>query len=88
MPRFLFLIIICFLAQTGFINAQEIIPFRITRHNNIIVKTVFNNKDTLDLMFQIAMADASLSPERKREANSLRFDTVEYKDGISTSHIH
>ncbi|GGG64637.1 hypothetical protein [Epilithonimonas arachidiradicis] len=55
------------------LNAQEIIPFRITKYNNIIVKTVVNEKDSLDLMFQIAMQDASISPERLRPAKSIVF---------------
>ncbi|MBV6881386.1 hypothetical protein NG800_015615 [Epilithonimonas ginsengisoli] len=61
------------------VNAQEIIPFRITKYNNVIVKTLVNDKDSLDLMFQIAMVDASISPERIRPAKSLTFD----KNGIS-----
>lgn len=61
------------------VNAQEIIPFRITKYNNVIVKTLVNDKDSLDLMFQIAMVDASISPERTRPAKSLTFD----KNGIS-----
>lgn len=60
------------------VKAQEIIPFRITKHNNIIVKSLVNEKDSLDLMFQIAMEDASVSPERKRSA-----DHIVFKDGIS-----
>jgi hypothetical protein len=40
------------------IKAQEAIPFRITKYNNLIIKTLVNNKDSLDLMFQIAMKDA------------------------------
>lgn len=60
------------------IKAQEIIPFRITKHNNIIVKTLINDKDSLDLMFQIAMEDASISPERTKKA-----DHIVFKNGIS-----
>lgn len=60
------------------IQAQEIIPFRITKHNNIIVKTLVNDKDSLDLMFQIAMEDASISANRKRNA-----DHIIFKDEIS-----
>lgn len=60
------------------VKAQEKIPFRITKHNNIIVKTLVNNKDSLDLMFQIAMEDASISPERTRKA-----DHIVFKDEIS-----
>lgn len=60
------------------IQAQEIIPFRITKHNNIIVKTLVNDKDSLDLMFQIAMENASISPDRKRNA-----DHIIFKDELS-----
>ncbi|MGN7757444.1 hypothetical protein ACTJIV_08190 [Chryseobacterium sp. 22532] len=61
------------------INAQQTIPFRITKHNNIIIKTLVNKKDSLDLMFQIAMKDASISPERQRKADHIVFT----KDEIS-----
>lgn len=71
---FLFFLFISFLL----VNAQEKIPFRITKHNNIIVKTLVNDKDSLDLMFQIAMEDASISPERTRKA-----DHIVFKDEIS-----
>lgn len=60
------------------VKAQEKIPFRITKHNNIIVKALVNDKDSLDLMFQIAMEDASISPERKRNA-----DHIIFKDQVS-----
>ncbi|MCS3869205.1 hypothetical protein J3D55_002121 [Chryseobacterium ginsenosidimutans] len=60
------------------VKAQEIIPFRITKHNNIIVKALVNDKDSLHLMFQIAMEEASISPERTRKA-----DHIIFKDEIS-----
>lgn len=70
------------LFSTGFacINAQQTIPFRITKHNNIIVKTLVNKKDSLDLMFQIAMEDASISPERQRKADHIVFDKEEISE--------
>ncbi|KAA0126951.1 hypothetical protein FY557_15240 [Chryseobacterium sp. SN22] len=71
-------VLFLFLFSLSVINAQEIIPFRITTYNNLIVKTQVNNKDSLDLMFQIAMEEASISPERKRSA-----DHILFKDGIS-----
>lgn len=73
-----FIILFC----TGFtcINAQQTIPFRITKHNNIIVKTLVNKKDSLDLMFQIAMEDASISPERQRKADHIVFDKEEISE--------
>lgn len=54
--------------------AQETIPFRLTKHNNLIIQTLINEKDTLDLMFQISMNDAALSPNRIRHANSIQFE--------------
>jgi hypothetical protein len=53
------------------IKAQEAIPFRITKYNNLIIKTLVNDKDSLDLMFQIAMQDASVSTERTRKADHI-----------------
>ncbi|WP_114821611.1 hypothetical protein [Chryseobacterium sp. KLBC 52] len=61
-------------------KAQETIPFRITRHNNIIVKTLVNKKDSLDLMFQIAMKDYAISPDGKQKANHIIFNKEELSD--------
>lgn len=77
MKKIYFLLCSIFLINS--INAQETIPFRITKYNNIIVKTLVNDKDSLDLMFQIAMEDASISPKKTRPVKSLKFD----KNGIS-----
>lgn len=70
-----------FLFSIGFsiVKAQKTIPFRMTKYNNIIVKTLVNEKDSLNLMFQIAMKDGSLSPERKQKADHIIFN----KDKIS-----
>lgn len=68
-------ILIILLATSAVIaKAQEKIPFRITKYNNIIVKTLVNDKDSLDLMFQIAMENGSLSPERKRKTDHIIFN--------------
>ncbi|EJL68578.1 aspartyl protease family protein [Chryseobacterium populi] len=61
-------------------NAQETVPFRLTKYNNIIVKALVNDQDSLDLMFQIAMGDASISPERTRKADHIIFDKDEISD--------
>lgn len=72
-------ILFLFLSYFIVVQAQETIPFRLTQYNNIIVKALVNDKDSLDLMFQIAMGDASISPERKRKADHIIFN----KDEIS-----
>ncbi|MDR4954685.1 hypothetical protein REB14_21100 [Chryseobacterium sp. ES2] len=70
------------LLSAGFygMKAQQTIPFRITKHNNIIVKTLVNQKDSLDLMFQIAMKDYSISPDGKQKANHIIFNKEELSD--------
>lgn len=70
--------LLIFLSSLSVFNAQETIPFRMTKYNNLIVKTQVNRKDSLDLMFQIAMEEASISPERIRSAGHIVF-----KEGIS-----
>ncbi|ASW74009.1 hypothetical protein IQ37_07255 [Chryseobacterium piperi] len=73
---------ILFLLGLGFIlaQAQETIPFRLTKYNNIIVKALVNHKDSLHLMFQIAMQDASISPERTRKADHITFSSDDISD--------
>lgn len=70
------------LFSAGFLStkAQQTIPFRITKYNNIIVKTLVNKKDSLDLMFQIAMKDGAISPERKRKSDHIIFNKEEISE--------
>lgn len=70
------------LLSAGFfgIKAQQKIPFRITKQNNIIVKTLVNQKDSLHLMFQIAMKDCAISPARQRKADHIIFNKEEISD--------
>lgn len=82
------IIIACLVSQASY--AQDMVAFEITPHNNLIIKSLVNNTDSLDLMFQIAMEDAALSPLRSNKAESIRFDTTTYKEGLSrnnTVHI-
>ncbi|MFZ4927944.1 hypothetical protein [Chryseobacterium sp. Mn2064] len=73
---FLFLVFI----SSSLVKAQQTIPFRITQHNNIIVKALINQKDSLDLMFQIAMKDCAISPDRKRKADHIIFNKEKVSD--------
>lgn len=54
--------------------AQTVIPFTLSDHNNMLVKAVVNDTDSLHLMFQVAMKDAAISPQRIRPAKTLSFD--------------
>lgn len=62
------------LINTAFLKAQEYIPFKMTAHNTIIVKAILNHRDSLDLMFQIAMKDASISADGMKKAPTLLFN--------------
>jgi hypothetical protein len=57
---------------------QESIPFRLTTHNNLIVQARVNQKDSLDLMFQIAMEEGAISPEPKHRPTTIVFDKTGY----------
>ena len=63
--------------------AQEVIPFRLNNHNNILVKALINDVDSVELMFQIAMQEGSLAPDRKNLVQSVKFDTSEFPEGLS-----
>ncbi|MDN3693821.1 hypothetical protein QWZ06_16745 [Chryseobacterium tructae] len=70
-------ILLFFSAGISGIKAQQTIPFRMTKYNTIIVKTLVNKKDSLDLMFQIAMKDGAISPQRKRKTDHIIFNKEE-----------
>lgn len=59
----------CFVAKS-----QQTIPFRVTKSNNIIVKTLVNKKDSLHLMFQIAMKNGAISPDKQRKTDHIIFN--------------
>ncbi|WP_347219464.1 hypothetical protein [Chryseobacterium sp.] len=70
------------LFSAGFfgLKAQQTIPFRVTKNNNIIIKTLVNKKDSLDLMFQIAMKEGAISPQRQRKADHIIFNNEEMSE--------
>ena len=68
--------VILMMSFTTVVNAQQILPFYLNDHNNILLKTSVNNKDSLHLMFQIAMEDAALSPQRTRTTENVIFDSL------------
>nr|WP_315029999.1 hypothetical protein [uncultured Chryseobacterium sp.] len=71
---------VLFSAGISSIQAQQIIPFRLTKYNTIIVKALVNKKDSLDLMFQIAMKEGAISPDRQGKADHIIFNKDEISD--------
>lgn len=73
---YLFLLLLTnFLSATPSVEPiQDTIPFTLTEHNNMIVKTVLNGVDTLDLMFHTAVSGVSLITAALEKAGSLKID--------------
>lgn len=72
------LMLLMLLTVTTMAVSQVHIPFRMTAYNNLLVKTLVNEKDSLDLMFQIAMDDGAISPSRINEVKNITFDKEDY----------
>jgi hypothetical protein len=82
--KFLILFLVSlFVCSTA--KSQETIPFRLNEHYNILVDGLINQQDSVVLMFQIAMREASLAPNRKNEVASVVFDTTDFPEGLSKS---
>ena len=64
-------------------SGQEKIPFRLNEHYNILVDGLINQRDSVVLMFQVAMREASLAPNRKTNVESVVFDTTDFPEGLS-----
>jgi hypothetical protein len=47
------------------------VPFELTSHNNISIKAILNQLDTLDLMFHTAASDLSLTTEATKRIESI-----------------
>ncbi|MDR0228898.1 MAG: hypothetical protein LBI72_07530 [Flavobacteriaceae bacterium] len=71
-------IVFGFLFACALVSAQTKLPFRLTENNNIILKTIVNEKDSLDLMFQIAMDEGAIVPNPIHAVNTIKYDTSNY----------
>jgi len=54
-------------------NTHYIIPFRITAYNNIIIKAIVNERDTVDLMLHTASGDITLTREAVKKMHTIQF---------------
>jgi hypothetical protein len=73
---------------TQSLKFQNSIPFEITQANNIAVKSIINNSDTVDLMFHTAVNSISIIEASIDKIPSVNFgDTIDVKSwgGASTS---
>ncbi len=53
------------------------IPFTLTDSNNIVVKTILNDTDALNLMLHTAARDVTLTEDATRKAKSIKFTSTD-----------
>jgi hypothetical protein len=56
------------------ITVVDTIPFKLSKHNNIIVEAILNTTDTLDLMFHTAANSASVIKTSSAGLNSIKWN--------------
>lgn len=56
------------------ITLVDTIPFKLSTHNNIIVESILNTTDTLDLMFHTAANSASVIKSSSARLNSIKWN--------------
>ena len=55
-------------------NKKSVIPFRLTAYNNIIIKALLNNQDSVKLMFHTAATDVSLIESAVQKLKSIKIN--------------
>lgn len=93
MNKHLLILIFSFLfldaiAQNNVPLANYSIPFRLTSSNNISIRAVLNEKDTLNLMFHTSASDLTITAEainRMKSVNFTRTDTLKSWGGDSNA---
>ena len=60
------LVFIHVLACISFAQSQDTIAFRLTPQNNLVVQTILNEKDTLNMMLHTGVSDISITEETAR----------------------
>jgi hypothetical protein len=73
---------VIFLSFSQLLTAQEnpgldTIPFELTSHNNLSIKAVLNQQDTVNLMFHTAASSVTLTSAATEKLASIQWDTEE-----------
>jgi hypothetical protein len=74
-PSYIFILLFVFLTKSSFAQIQ--IPFQLTKYNNLVIKAVLNQKDTVNLMFHTAASSLTLTEEATKKISSLVFDRTD-----------
>lgn len=65
------------LSLSTFAQEKIVIPFTLTKYNNLSIKAVLNQKDTVQLMFHTAANAVTLTEEALQKITSLKFDRTD-----------
>lgn len=77
MKAFKLIFLLTFLSLNTFAQQKTVIPFTLTDYNNLSIKAVFNQKDTVQLIFHTAANAVTLTEEALQKAKSLKFDRTD-----------
>lgn len=81
---FLFVILICSCQKKSAKKVStitdslvvDVIPFKLTKHNNIVVQAILNKTDTLHLMFHTAVNSVSVTSSASKTIKNIEWDTT------------
>ena len=77
MKTFKIILLFTLLSLTTFAQQKIVIPFTLTEHNNLSIKAVFNQIDTVNLMFHTAANAVTLTEEALQKITSLKFNRTD-----------
>lgn len=66
-----------FFSLATFAQEKTVIPFTLTKYNNLSIRAVLNQKDTVNLMFHTAANAVTLTEEALQKITSLKFDRTD-----------
>lgn len=77
MKTFKIILLFSLLSLTTFAQQKTVIPFTLTQYNNLSIKAVLNQKDTVNLMFHTAANAVTLTEEALQKITSLKFNRTD-----------
>lgn len=82
-------IVVFFCFQVTIAQTKSIIPFKLTDYNNLSIKAILNNTDTVQLMFHTAANAVTLTEDAVKKLKSIHFtdntDSIKSWGGQSNS---
>lgn len=77
MKTFKIFLFLAFFSLVTLAQEKTVVPFTLTEYNNLSIKAVLNQKDTVQLMFHTAANAVTLTEEALQKITSLKFDRTD-----------